>query len=397
MNCPIGFYAPYKSSSSASWSGNSYCNSCPIGYTTYSIQQDSQSDCSLCTAGYYRWASSCYSCPSGYYQSSSGTTSYCSTCNPGYYQSQLSASACEICPKGWYQNEYANTECKICEAGQYTGHSPTRESSTGSFDIIHCHDCSETWNFVKDGACAICPTDQSTTDGTEASCADCAVGRFSEDGQCKNCLAGYYQSQTGQSSCSACPNGYYQIATESSSCTICPTGKYQEQSGQNTCETCDAAKYGSEEGQTSCKSCSVNSEPDKYCTVYLWFNDRDPDGRPADFTHDKVSMRIFTINNNQLLQDTTDTLLTPWPDGLVSYEMSVHGDDNWITVANTFKNYHYYHVRYYSTYNIGFMPWYNIGGYSLYNGWFYGMFSNCLLYTSPSPRDVEESRMPSSA
>ena len=25
------------------------------------------------------------------------------------------------------------------------------------------------------------------------------------------------------------------------------------------------------------------------------------------------------------------------------------------------------------------------------------MFHNCLLYTSPSPRDVEESRMPSSA
>ena len=24
-------------------------------------------------------------------------------------------------------------------------------------------------------------------------------------------------------------------------------------------------------------------------------------------------------------------------------------------------------------------------------------FANCLLYTSPSPRDVEESRMPSSA
>ena len=25
------------------------------------------------------------------------------------------------------------------------------------------------------------------------------------------------------------------------------------------------------------------------------------------------------------------------------------------------------------------------------------LFQNCLLYTSPSPRDVEESRMPSSA
>ena len=28
--------------------------------------------------------------------------------------------------------------------------------------------------------------------------------------------------------------------------------------------------------------------------------------------------------------------------------------------------------------------------------WEYG-YNNCLLYTSPSPRDVEESRMPSSA
>ena len=56
--------------------------------------------------------------------------------------------------------------------------------------------------------------------------------------------------------------------------------------------------------------------------------------------------------------------------------MSDHGDGNWITVANTFKNYHYYIVRYYSKYTIGFMPWYNIGGYSMYKGWFYGMFSN---------------------
>ena len=30
-------------------------------------------------------------------------------------------------------------------------------------------------------------------------------------------------------------------------------------------------------------------------------------------------------------------------------------------------------------------------------GVFEGKYCNCLLYTSPSPRDVEESRMPSSA
>ena len=29
--------------------------------------------------------------------------------------------------------------------------------------------------------------------------------------------------------------------------------------------------------------------------------------------------------------------------------------------------------------------------------WFINMHNCCLLYTSPSPRDVEESRMPSSA
>ena len=35
-----------------------------------------------------------------------------------------------------------------------------------------------------------------------------------------------------------------------------------------------------------------------------------------------------------------------------------------------------------------------------WRGWWYGFglfASGCLLYTSPSPRDVEESRMPSSA
>ena len=29
--------------------------------------------------------------------------------------------------------------------------------------------------------------------------------------------------------------------------------------------------------------------------------------------------------------------------------------------------------------------------------WFSGLFDACLLYTSPSPRDAHESRMPSSA
>ena len=28
---------------------------------------------------------------------------------------------------------------------------------------------------------------------------------------------------------------------------------------------------------------------------------------------------------------------------------------------------------------------------------YFNLFTDCLLYTSPSPRDVEESRMPSSA
>ena len=37
----------------------------------------------------------------------------------------------------------------------------------------------------------------------------------------------------------------------------------------------------------------------------------------------------------------------------------------------------------------------NIDDTNLYN--FYNGFKTCLLYTSPSPRDVEESRMPSSA
>jgi len=31
------------------------------------------------------------------------------------------------------------------------------------------------------------------------------------------------------------------------------------------------------------------------------------------------------------------------------------------------------------------------------SAWIAGKLNDCLLYTSPSPRDVEESRMPSSA
>ena len=37
------------------------------------------------------------------------------------------------------------------------------------------------------------------------------------------------------------------------------------------------------------------------------------------------------------------------------------------------------------------------GAYNNFFGYFAGCSNTCLLYTSPSPRDVEESRMPSSA
>ena len=38
-----------------------------------------------------------------------------------------------------------------------------------------------------------------------------------------------------------------------------------------------------------------------------------------------------------------------------------------------------------------------ITAFMAYNTYYDGKYTNCLLYTSPSPRDVEESRMPSSA
>ena len=38
-----------------------------------------------------------------------------------------------------------------------------------------------------------------------------------------------------------------------------------------------------------------------------------------------------------------------------------------------------------------------ISEYLVKKGWRSVVISSCLLYTSPSPRDVEESRMPSSA
>ena len=45
------------------------------------------------------------------------------------------------------------------------------------------------------------------------------------------------------------------------------------------------------------------------------------------------------------------------------------------------------------------MPTYNFKNNETGEEWeeFFTISGNCLLYTSPSPRDVEESRMPSSA
>ena len=120
--CPTGKYALSPPNLGSFSPGNDYddCIGCPTGYTTYSTQQDSQSDCYLCTAGYKKSGSYCYECPLGYYQSSIGTTSYCSYCNPGYYQHQTAQSVCYTCPKGWYQNGNANSGCISCPSGQYT-------------------------------------------------------------------------------------------------------------------------------------------------------------------------------------------------------------------------------------------------------------------------------------
>ena len=211
--------------------------------------------------------------------SQSGCSWGCSYCFVGKYVTGYNVwygYSCSTCVAGRYTDSGGANECKYCPSGFYTGNSPTRTSNTGSFNINHCHDCSETWHFVKNGACAVCSSGQSTTEQTEASCQDCAVGKFYKYGQCKDCPAGYYQTQTGKSSCSACLAGYYQVATGSEDCTSCPTGKYQEQVGQDTCETCSADKYGNEEGQTSCQSCDMNKEPYKYCQVWFKFNDLSP-------------------------------------------------------------------------------------------------------------------------
>ena len=54
---------------------------------------------------------------------------------------------------------------------------------------------------------------------------------------------------------------------------------------------------------------------------------------------------------------------------------------------------HTIHINKFLSGNITHTLWYVIRGEKGSSGWHY----ICLLYTSPSPRDVEESRMPSSA
>ena len=57
----------------------------------------------------------------------------------------------------------------------------------------------------------------------------------------------------------------------------------------------------------------------------------------------------------------------------------------------------YAYEKLYDTVEMSFYMSDKMHEFNFFNAWLNSMYNNCLLYTSPSPRDVEESRMPSSA
>ena len=81
----------------------------------------------------------------------------------------------------------------------------------------------------------------------------------------------------------------------------------------------------------------------------------------AELNSDNIVTRVVVIDNNNCLDDNGNESETVG----ISFCRSLYGNDtNWVQTS--------------------------------YNSSFRGNYA-CLLYTSPSPRDVEESRMPSSA
>ena len=96
----------------------------------------------------------------------------------------------------------------------------------------------------------------------------------------------------------------------------------------------------------------------------------------------KISLITVTYNSAETLTDTIISVLAQTYKNIEYIIVDGASNDNTIDIVKMYESQFGDRIKYISEKDKG-----------LYDA----MNKGCLLYTSPSPRDVEESRMPSSA
>ena len=204
--------------------------------------------------------------------------------------------------------------------------------------------------------CKVCPSGWQIS-GVLGSrkCARCVSGKISTSGGiCTNCTAGSY-ADSGKTVCVLCERGKWSSvvgANDVSTCQNCSSGRYSSATGvseESGCNRCGAGRFSSEEGATTaCTSC------------------------PGGFYQDETSAKSCKLKSNGTIV-LGGAAFVDVPKG--SY-IGCDGTCFSSCLAGTY----------------GSDPPTD-RCFDCPAGW----SSSCLLYTSPSPRDRQKSRMPSSA
>ena len=252
------------------WDAGIACVDCPVG--TYSLSRYSKClDCAKGKSQFKTGQSFCDSCPAGYTSEESTRSSSCVACLPGYYTGSSAVYPCAACAKGQYADEYALSACPKCAAGLYAKSSALSTCTVcaaGQYaenaGQSTCVDCGYGAYAPNAKTCSTCNNQSYTATAQATICLVCGIGQHAPKGQsfcqlcdwgqyrpytdadegCRNCPTGWFSGEFGDT-CTQCASG--QFVLDSSTCGFCPNGTYRWVFDGDAYEEFPTSDYAGEE------------------------------------------------------------------------------------------------------------------------------------------------------
>ena len=252
--CPPGYYCP---------SGTPIPTPCPVGRFTSNFGSMSETECLLCTPGYYcsqpglpteeGRCTEGYYCPSG----TSDPTPDNSTCPVGHY-CPLGVDIPIVCPPGSYQDEPVSESCKTCPTGFFCNSFETNtaciESTLGIITPSPCPEgyyCPENTSSMTQYPCPEGTFSDRANLGIETDCIACLPGMYcfspAQTAPTGICSAGYVcfagavvPTPTDGVTGWPCPEGEY-CPAGSNAGMYCPPGTFSNQTSlieESQCQLC---------------------------------------------------------------------------------------------------------------------------------------------------------------